>query len=57
LAVVYIGLEDYDLALVNLEKAYEIREFQLVSLKVNPIVDPIRQDPRYKALLKKMNLD
>jgi adenylate cyclase len=57
LAVAYIGLENYDLALTQLEKGYEMRDFAMNTIKVNPLVDPLRNEPRFKALLKKMNLD
>jgi TolB-like protein/Tfp pilus assembly protein PilF len=56
-AVAYIGLENYDLALTQLEKGYEMRDFAMNTIKVNPLVDPLRNEPRFKALLKKMNLD
>lgn len=57
LAIAYIGLGNYDLALTHLEKGHERREVPMVNLKINPLVDPIRNEPRFKALLKKMNLD
>ena len=56
-AIAYIGLGNYNLALTQLEKGYEMREFQLNAIKIHPLVDPLRNDPRFKALLKKMNLD
>jgi serine/threonine protein kinase len=39
-----------------LEKSYEDREYDMTSLKVNPLFDNVRSDPRFKALLKKLNL-
>jgi len=57
LAIAYIGLDNYDLALTQLEKGCEIREFAVTTLKVNPLFDPLLNEPRFKALLKKMNLD
>jgi len=56
-AIAYIGLGNYNLALTQLEKGYEMREFQMNAIKIHPLVDPLRHDPRFKALLKKMNLD
>jgi serine/threonine protein kinase/Tfp pilus assembly protein PilF len=40
-----------------LEKSYEDREYDMTSLKVNPLFDNVRSDPRFKALLKKLNLE
>ncbi len=53
----YIALKKYDEAITLLEKAYEVREIDLYWIKVDPILDPIRNEPRFKALLKKMNLE
>ena len=57
LAIAYVGLANYDLALTQLEKSYEIREFQMNTLKVNTLLDPLRNEPRFKVLLKKMKFD
>jgi tetratricopeptide (TPR) repeat protein len=57
IARVCVGLGEDDLALEWLEKAYERREPRLVQLKVDPRFDPLRSHPRFKALLKKMNLE
>ena len=40
-----------------LDKAYQARDPWLVFLKVNPLFDDLRLDPRFTALLNKMNLD
>jgi len=57
LAAVYILLSDYNDAFKRLEKAYEMRDLWMYCVKVDPTFDPIRNDPRFKVLLKKMNLD
>ncbi len=57
IARVYIALNDYDQALKNLEKAYEQRELWMYGLKADPTFDPIRNEPSFKTLLKKMNLE
>ena len=54
---VYAGLGKQDLALDWLEKAFEERSRALVFLKVEPKVDGLRANPRFKAILKKMRLD
>jgi TolB-like protein/lipoprotein NlpI len=56
-AFVWIGLGEKNKALENLEKAYEERASALAYLKVWPIFDSLRSEPRFQALLKKMNLD
>ena len=55
-AIIYIGLGNKDQAFRYLEKAYEDRTFFLVFMKVAMWFDPLRSDPRFKALLKRMNL-
>lgn len=55
-ATCYIGLGDLDQAFAWLEKAYEERSVWLIWLKVSPTFDPLRQDPRYHRLLRKMGL-
>jgi tetratricopeptide (TPR) repeat protein len=57
IAGIYTALGDKDQAFVWLEKAYETRFIILPSLSVSPVFAPLRQDPRFAALLKKMNLD
>ena len=56
-AIVYTYLGQKDQAFEWLEKAYEEHEVYLSLLKVIPLLDSLRSDPRYKALLKKMNLE
>jgi TolB-like protein/Tfp pilus assembly protein PilF len=57
LALVYLGLGDGDRVFEWLEKAYEQRSNYLIYLKVEPLVDGLRSDPRFAALLKKMGLE
>lgn len=55
-ALIYIGLGDHDLAFEWMEKAFEARAWQLGFLKVEPLFDPIRSDPRYTDLLRRIGL-
>jgi tetratricopeptide (TPR) repeat protein len=57
IAFSYGVLGDFDRAFSLLEKAYSERDRKLQDLKVDPQFDPLRSDPRFKALLKRMNLD
>jgi tetratricopeptide (TPR) repeat protein len=54
-ALVYLGLRENSQAIDWLEKAYEGRSVWLAWLKVEPMFDPLRSDPRFQALYKKMN--
>ncbi len=57
IALVYTSLNDKDKAFEWLEKAYEERSFDLTSIKTEPVLDSLRPDPRFNALLKKMGLN
>jgi TolB-like protein/Flp pilus assembly protein TadD len=54
-AVIYVGLGDKEQAFSWLEKAFAERDQGLSSLKVNPRLDPLRSDPRFQDLLRRMN--
>jgi serine/threonine-protein kinase len=54
-ARVYAGLGDKDNAFKWLQAAYEERSTALFFLKVDPDWDPIRSDPRFQDLLRRMN--
>jgi TolB-like protein/Tfp pilus assembly protein PilF len=51
----YADAEHKDLALAALERAYREHSSELTGLKANPIYDPFRSDPRFQALLHRMN--
>jgi hypothetical protein len=55
-AVKYAALGDREQAFEWLEKAYQERDTWLVHLKVDPMLDGLRSDPRYANLLAPMNL-
>jgi serine/threonine-protein kinase len=54
--MVYLGLGDNSRALDYVEKALEDRRGWLVYLNVNPMFDPLRGDPRFEAVARRMNL-
>ena len=47
---------NFEEAFVYLEKAFIRREQGMISLKVSPNYDPLRSDPRFDALLKRIGL-
>jgi adenylate cyclase len=56
IACVYAGLNDRDQAFEWLERAYQERSFCMALLKTETVLDNLRPDPRFKDLLKRMNL-
>jgi len=57
IALIYTVLEQKDQAFEFLEKSYNERSGSLVLIKVDPRLDNLRSDPRFTALLKKMDLE
>jgi len=55
-AVVYAGLGDQDQAFAWLDKAYQDRSYFLIWLKVEPLFDSLRSDPRFEDLLRRVGL-
>ena len=55
LADVYLGLGEKEQALSLLEKAYEEHDVFLVWLKNHRNYDPLRSDPRFQDLLRRLN--
>ena len=55
-AMVYAQLEDLDQAFAWLEKAFTERDADVIYIKRWPLYDPLRGDPRYHALLRRLNL-
>ena len=54
LAILYTQLGQKDRAIECLDKACRKHELFLVQVKLNPFFDPLRSDPRFIALLKKI---
>jgi TolB-like protein/tetratricopeptide (TPR) repeat protein len=55
-AGVYTGLGEKSTALDWLEKAYKERNDRLVYLNVDPMADPLRSEPRFQDLMKRLHL-
>jgi len=56
-AGVYAGLGDKDKAFEWLEKDYQARNGRLARVRWNTPFDPLRSDPRYADLLRRMGLE
>jgi hypothetical protein len=57
IAEFYISQKDITEALIQLERGFDIHSINMIALRNNPFLDPVRNEPRFKALLKKTNLE
>ena len=53
-ALIYAQAGDKEAAFAALDRAWEIRDSSLLDVKANPYLDPLRSDPRYAGLVKKV---
>ncbi len=56
LAMIHIGLGEANEAFDWLSKAIEDRSAGLVYLKVDPVFDPVRSDPRFADLVQRVGI-
>ena len=54
MAAVWTGLGDHDKAFYFLNEAYRIRSSYLERIPSDPLLDPLRSDPRFQELLHKI---
>lgn len=52
----YLGMGDHERALEHFEASADARELAATGFKVHPMYDPIRSEPRFQALLRRINL-
>ncbi|HEY0787187.1 MAG TPA: winged helix-turn-helix domain-containing protein [Thermoanaerobaculia bacterium] len=57
LAWIYLGLDDIDSALAWMDRAIDERDPIIIPILTFSFLDPLRSDPRFKALVRKMNLE
>ena len=55
-ASIYAALGDKDKAFAELEKSFEDKDCFLPRITLDPFMDSLRDDPRFKDLMKRMNL-
>jgi tetratricopeptide (TPR) repeat protein len=51
---IYAQLGDKGRAFAALDRAWQIRDSGLLALKVDPLMDPLRGEPRFRTLLNKL---
>ena len=54
MAIAWLGLGDDERALDSLERAVEDRSPRLLFLMVDPRFDPLRSNPRFQAMVKRV---
>ncbi|HTM42460.1 MAG TPA: winged helix-turn-helix domain-containing protein [Terriglobales bacterium] len=57
LGTIHLGLGEIDKVFTCLERAIDDRDPIIIPIKTDPSLDPLRADPRFTALLRKMNLE
>ncbi len=57
IAATYFALGEPDSAFMWLDRAYEFRDSNLPWIRLMPMFDDVRSDPRYFALMKKLKLE
>jgi TolB-like protein/Tfp pilus assembly protein PilF len=55
IASIYVGLGEKSATLDWLEEAYRQRDIDLPFIRVNPAFDPLRAEPRFASLVRKIN--
>ncbi len=56
MGVAYAAVGEKDQAFASLEKAYQARASSMILLGVAPVLDPLRSDPRFQDLLRRVGL-
>jgi tetratricopeptide (TPR) repeat protein len=56
IAAIYGQLGQKDKAFQWLDRAYQNRDYFLTFIKTDPFMDPLRDDPRFKAMLRRIGL-
>ena len=55
IAAVYAAMGDKDQAFTELQQAYLQRSFFLIFIRLDPALDSLRPDPRFRDMVRRMN--
>jgi TolB-like protein/Flp pilus assembly protein TadD len=55
LALVHMGLKNWEQTMDNLNFAFDERDYPVMFVSVDPAFDPLRSNPRFQDLLRRMN--
>jgi pentatricopeptide repeat protein len=50
----HVGVGDFDAAFEAFDRMCVERGLGAIALKVNPLSDPVREDPRFAALMRRL---
>jgi serine/threonine-protein kinase len=56
LAIIHLGLGEYERALEYLERGCRQHEIPMTALKVHLVYDPLRSKPRFQAVLRQLRM-
>lgn len=56
-AIVHAGLGETEMALAQLEKSYREKACWMVFLNIDPFLDSLRDEPRFRALVRRMGFE
>ena len=55
IALAYIGIGDTANAIASLQEVYASRDNYAIYISVDPLMDPLRRDPRFQALSRRVD--
>ena len=56
IGLLHFALEEVEEGFVWVEKAFQDRSYELISIRVDPRLEPLRGDPRLQGLIRRMGL-
>jgi hypothetical protein len=55
-AIVYASLGEPDSSIAALERGVDLRSEEMLEIRSSVAMDPLRKDPRFQRILRRMNL-